>query len=48
MTRWVAEVWSAFDEDDGIAFQAIEVCQLGTYVKWDAVAELIQRSLDPR
>lgn len=48
MTRSVAEVWSTFDEDDGIALEPIEVRQLWTYVYWDAVAELVQRSLDPR
>lgn len=48
MTRSVEEVRSAFDEDDGIALEPIEVCQLRTYVEWDAVAELVQRSLDPR
>jgi len=48
MTRSVTEVWSTFDEDDGITLEPIEVCQLRTHVEWDAVAELVQRSLDPR
>ncbi len=48
VTRRVAEVRSALDKDDGVAFEPIKVCQVRPDMHWDAVAKLVERSLDPR
>ena len=48
MTRRISEVWSAFDEDNGVAFEPIKVRQLGPDMHRDTFAELVERSPDPR